>query len=67
MPEVIVTVHKDGLHPVEAFKAHHLSQALGMSLDDILADGDVRNLSGQIPGLCALWAANKRVVHEVKL
>ena len=43
MPEVTATVHKDGLHPMEAFKAHHLSQELGMSLDDIFAEGDVRN------------------------
>ena len=45
MPEVTATVHKDGLHPMEAFKAHHLSQELGMSLDDIFAEGDIRNLS----------------------
>ena len=61
MPEVTVTIHKHGLHPMEAFKAHHQSQELGMSLDEIIAEGEVRNLSGNIPGRYALWAAIKRV------
>ena len=61
MPEVTVTIHKHGLHPMEAFKAHHKSQELGMSLDEIIGEGEVHNLSGNIPGRYALWAAIKRV------
>ena len=61
MPEVTATVHKDGLHPMEAFKAHHVSQELGMSLDDLLAEGGIRKLSRHPQGRYALWAAIKRV------
>ena len=61
MPEVTVTIHKHGLHPMEAFKAHHKSQELGMSLDEIITEGEVHNLSGNIPGRYALWAAIKRI------
>ena len=45
MPQVTVTVHRNGLHPMEAFKAHHKSQELGMSLDEILTEGEIRTHS----------------------
>ena len=58
MPQVTVTVHRNGLHPMEAFKAHHKSQELGMSLDEILTEGEIRTLSGRTPGRYAGWLSD---------
>ena len=61
MPLVSVMIHPSGLHPVEAFKAHHKHSEEGMSLDQIIEEGEVRNLSGEVTGRFALWSAIQRV------
>ena len=53
--------HPNGLHPMQAFKAHHKSVELGMSLDEIIEEGEVHNFRGDVPGRHALWAGIKRV------
>ena len=50
-----------GLHPIEAVKGWHKHIGDGMSLDAILAEGEVLNLCGQPPGKHALWSAIRRV------
>jgi hypothetical protein len=49
MPVVSVTVHPDGLHPLEAIRAHHKLKEDGMSLDDIISEGEIVNLKGEVP------------------
>ena len=41
---VTVSVHKRGLHPVEAAKAWHMQTRDGMSIDTTLAEGEVLNM-----------------------
>ena len=61
MPVLRVAIHPMGLHPVEAVKAWHKHVNDGMSLDDILHEGEIVNLHGASPGRHALWAAIQRV------
>ena len=61
MPVLRVSIHPMGLHPVEAVKAWHKHLNDGMSLDDILQEGEIVNLHGVSPGRYALWAAIQRV------
>ena len=61
MPTVTTTVHKYGLAPLEAVRAYAKNQDEGMSLDDIIAEGDIANYQGDVPGKHALWSAIKRV------
>ena len=60
MPTVTITVHKHGLPPLEALRAYVKNQDEGVSLDDIIAKGDVVNDQGDVPGKHALWSAVKR-------
>lgn len=61
MPVLRIAVHPMGLHPIEAVKGWHKHIGDGMSLDAILAEGEVLNLCGQPPGKHALWSAIRRV------
>ena len=61
MPTVDVTVHPDGLHPFAAVKAWHKSVEEGLSIDQIIAEGEVLALNGRVPGRKAVWAAIRRV------
>ena len=58
-----------GLHPVEAVKAWQKHSSDGMSLDEILKEGEIVNLLGHPPGRYALWSAIRRVkqMSEVDL
>ena len=47
MPVVSVTVHKHGLHPLEAVKTYCKYNELGMSADDIIEEGDICNHSAR--------------------
>ena len=61
MPLVSVMVHPLGLHPVEAIRAWHKHTQEGMSLTDIIAEGDIRSISGDVPGRYALWSSIRKV------
>ena len=61
MPIVSVTVHPEGLHPIEAVKAYHKATDQNMSVDEIIKEGELHNLSGALAGRKALYAAIKRV------
>ena len=61
MPVFEVTVHPNGLHPIEAVKAWRKHVEQGMSLDTIIAEGEIAALHGDVPGRKALWAASRRV------
>ena len=61
MPTVSVTVHKYGLHPIEAVKAYYKHSEYGMSVDDIIAEREICNLSGDIPGRKCVYSAIRRV------
>ena len=61
MPVVNVTVHPDGLHPLAAVKAWHKSVEEGLSIDQIIAEGEVLALNGNVPGRKAVWAGIRRV------
>ena len=61
MVRVEVTVHKRGLHPFEAVKAWHKHQHEDMSIDAILAEGDVQNMKMELPSRKAIWSAIHRV------
>ncbi len=61
MPVVSMTVHPDGLHPIEAVKAWHKHTQEGMSVDQVIAEGDIVNLRGDVPGRKAMYAAIRRV------
>ena len=63
MPVVSVTVHPDGLHPLEAIRAHHKWKEDGMSLDDIISEGEIVNLKGEVPGRTGLYRAIRRVAR----
>ena len=52
-----MTVHPNGLHPMEAAKAFFKHTDNDMSVDQIIAEGDVRNLVGDVAGRKALYAA----------
>ena len=58
---VTVSVHKRGLHPMEAVKAWRMHTRDDMSLDAILAEGECLNMEMRKPGRHALWAATNRV------
>ena len=60
MPVVQVSVHPIGLHPIEAVKAWHKHTHEEMSLSDILAEGDIVNMKGDVPSRHALWSGIKR-------
>ena len=61
MPPVTITVHPDGLAPLEAVRAFVKSTDEGMSLDKIIAEGDIVNYKGDVPGRYALWSGIRRV------
>ena len=61
MPTVTVTVHPQGLHPMMAAKAHHKHTEELMSVDDIIQEGEVHNLAGDVAGRKAVYAAIRRV------
>ena len=61
MPTVEVTVHPNGLHPLMAVKAHHKRTEEHMSVDDIIKEGEIHNLVGEVAGRKALYAAIRRV------
>ncbi len=56
-----VSVHKRGLHPMEAVKAWHPHSHGDMSLDAILKTGEVLNTAMQEPSRKALRSAIQRV------
>ena len=49
------------LAPLEAVRAYAKNQDESASLDDIIAEGDIVNYQGDVPGKYALWSAMKRV------
>ena len=61
MPTVSFTVHKNGLDAIEAVEAYYKHTEWGMSIDDIIAEGEVTNLSGNIPGRKCVYSAIRRV------
>ena len=63
MPTVTITAHKHGVPPLEAVRAYAKNQDEGMSLDDIIAEGDVVNYQGDVPGKHALWSVQVVMVN----
>ena len=61
MPVVSLTIHPNGLHPMEAMKAHFKHTEQGMSLNEIIAEGEVFALTGAVAGRTALHGAIRRV------
>ena len=61
MPVVSVTVHPDGLHPIEEVKAWHKRTYDEMTVDQTIDEGEVVNLRGDVPGRKGLYAAIRRV------
>ena len=61
MPVVAVTAHPAGLHPLQAVKAHHKWKEEGISLDQIISEGEIVNLQGEVPGRTCLHVAIRRV------
>lgn len=61
MPTVTVTVHPMALAPLEAVRAYVKNKEQDMSLDEIIAEGDILNYQGEVPGKYALWSSIKRV------
>ena len=55
MPTVTTTAHKHGVPPLEAVRAYAKNRDEGMSLDGIIAEGDVVNYQGDVPGKHAFW------------
>ena len=60
MPVVSVAVHPDGLHPIEAVKAWHKRTYDEITVDQIIDEGEVVNLRGDVPGRKGLYAAIRR-------
>ena len=61
MPQVTVTVHPNGLHPIEAVKAFYKRSADHMSLDEIVEEGELMNISKKPAGRDAINSAILRV------
>ena len=61
MPSVTVTCHPDGCPPIEAAKAYFKYKDYGMTPDEIVAEGEVLSLSGNIAGRKALYSAIRRI------
>ncbi len=61
MPKVSVAVHPFRLHPIEAVKAHYKYTEGDMSLDEIIREGEIFNLAGDLAGRNAVYAAIGRV------
>ena len=66
MQVVTITIHKNGLAPLEAVRAYVKNKEQDMSLDDIIAEGDIVNYQGEVPGKYALWSAIKRVEESTQ-
>ena len=56
MPTVKITVRQHGVPQLEAVRAYAKNQDEGMNLDDIIAEGDVVNYQGSVPGNHAFWS-----------
>ena len=65
MPVVSITVHPNALAPLEAVRAYVKNKEQDMSLDEIIAEGDITNYQGEVPGKYALWSAIKRVAESL--
>ena len=61
MPQVTVTIHPNGLHPIEAVKAFYKRSAEHMSLDEIVEEGELMNISKKPAGRDAINSAILRV------
>ena len=61
MPSVTVTCHPDGCPPIEAAKAYCKHKDEGMTPDEIVAEGEVLSLSGNVAGRKALYSAIRRI------
>ena len=61
MPQVTVTVHPNGLHPIEAVKAFYKRSAEHRSLDEIVEEGELMNISKKLAGRDAINSAILRV------
>ena len=61
MPVVQVVVHPAGLHPIEAVKAYYKHAEQHMSVDEIIAEGEIRNMNGDLPGRKCVYGAIRRV------
>ena len=56
MPTVKITVCQHGVPPLEAVRAYAKNQDECNNLDDIIAEGDVVNYQGNVPGNHAFWS-----------
>lgn len=63
MPALTLQVHPKGLHPIQAALAFVKHSEQGMSLVNIIEEGEIHNMSGDIVGKRALWAGIKRVAE----
>ena len=61
MPQVTVTIHPNGLHPIEAVKAFYKRSAEHMSLDEIVEEGELMSISKKPAGRDAINSAILRV------
>ena len=61
MPEAVVKVHPAGLDPWEFVKGYYKFTEGDMSLDQIVAEGEISNLFGNPAGRKAIYAAIVRV------
>ena len=61
MPVVSVAVHPDGLLRIEAAEAWHKRTYDDTTVDQIIDEGEVVNLRGDVPGRKGLYAAIRRV------
>ena len=61
MPKVCVTVHPEGLHPIEAVKAYYKHTEDDMSIDAIVKEGAFFNMKGDNAGRHAVYNSILRV------
>ena len=59
MAKFVVTVHPQGLHPLEAVRAWHMYTEEESTLDEVRKQ--VTNVQGETPSIQAVWSAVKRV------
>ena len=61
MPVANVVVHPAGLHPIEAVKAYYKQTEEHVSVDEIIAEVEVHNMKGDLPGRKRVYGAIRRV------
>ena len=59
MAKFVVTVHPQGLHPLEAVRAWHMHKEEGSTIREVREQ--VTNIQGETPSASTVWSAVKRV------